>query len=157
MKILKKLGLVLLIVFIIAQFFGPDRNEGDLSSVDAFIAETNPPEDVKMILESACTDCHSDNTRYPWYNTITPVNFWLADHVNEGKEHFNMSKWNDYSDKKKDHKLEELAEEVEEKEMPLPSYTWTHGDADLSQEQIDAVVNWVKMARIKYAFLEEPQ
>ena len=41
--------------------------------------------------------------------------------------------------------------------MPLPSYTWTHKDADLSQEQIDAVVEWVKVARIKYAFLKEAQ
>lgn len=157
MKILKKLGLALLVVFIIAQFFGPEKNEGDLSSVDAFYADTNPPKDVKMILNGACVDCHSDSTRYPWYNNITPVNFWLDEHVKDGKKHFNMSKWSDYSDKKKDHKLDELAEEVAEKEMPLPSYTWTHGDADLSQEQIDAVVNWVKIARIKYAFLKEPQ
>lgn len=157
MKILKKLGLALLVVFIIAQFFGPEKNEGDLSSVDAFYADTNPSKDVKMILNGACVDCHSDSTRYPWYNNITPVNFWLDEHVKDGKKHFNMSKWSDYSDKKKDHKLDELAEEVAEKEMPLPSYTWTHGDADLSQEQIDAVVNWVKIARIKYAFLKEPQ
>lgn len=157
MKILKKLGLGLLIVFVIAQFFGPEKNEGDLSSVDAFYADTNPPKEVKAILETACMDCHSSSTRYPWYNNITPVNYWLDEHVNDGKKHFNMSLWSDYSDKKKDHKLEELAEEVEKKEMPLPSYTWTHGDADLSQEQIDAVVSWVNMARIKYAFLKEPQ
>lgn len=157
MKILKKIGLSLLVVFIIAQFFGPDKNDGDLTSVDAFFADTNPPADVKMILETTCVDCHSDNTRYPWYNNVTPVNYWLDEHINDGKKHFDMSKWNDYSDKKKDHKLDELAEEVSEKEMPLPSYTWTHGDADLSQYQIDAVVSWVKTARIKYAFLKEPQ
>jgi hypothetical protein len=157
MKILKILGLVLLVVFIIAQFFGPEKNEGNLASVDTFLVDTNPPKDVKIILESACMDCHSDHTRYPWYNNITPVNYWLDEHVNDGKKHFNMSKWSDYSDKKKDHKLEELAEEVAEKEMPLPSYTWTHGDADLSQEQMDAVVNWVNTARLKYAFLKEPQ
>jgi hypothetical protein len=68
-----------------------------------------------------------------------------------------MSKWNDYSDKKKDHKLDELAEEVGEKEMPLPSYTWTHGDADLSQDQIDAILSWVKTARLKYVFLKEAE
>ena len=157
MKIFKKLGLFLLVVFVIAQFFGPEKNEGDITSVDAFFADTNPPEDVKLILNGACVDCHSSHTRYPWYNNITPVNYWLDEHVNDGKKHFNISKWNDYPDKKKDHKLEELAEEVEEKEMPLPSYTWTHGDADLSQDQIDAIVSWVKTERIKYAFLKEPQ
>ncbi len=156
-KLLKKLGLIVLVAFIIAQFFGPEKNDGDLTSVDAFFADTNPPADVKMILETTCIDCHSDSTRYPWYNNITPVNYWLDSHINDGKKHFDMSKWSDYSDKKKDHKLDELAEEVGEKEMPLPSYTWTHGDADLSQEQIDAIVSWVNTTRIKYAFLKEPQ
>lgn len=157
MKILKKVGLVLLVALIIAQFFGPDKNEGDITSVDAFYADTNPPVEVKAILASACVDCHSESTTYPWYNNITPVNYWLDDHVNDGKKHFNMSKWSDYSDKKKDHKLDELAEEVGEKEMPLPSYTWTHGDADLSQEQIDAIVSWVNVTRTKYAFLKEAE
>jgi len=156
-SLLKKLGLAILIVFVIAQFFGPEKNDGDISSVDPFLADTNPPEDVKLILKNTCFDCHSNHTRYPWYNNITPVNYWLADHVRHGKGDFNVSKWNEYSDKKKDHKLEELAEEVAEKHMPLPSYTWTHGDADLSQEQIDAIVEWVKTTRIKYAFLKEAQ
>ena len=157
MKILKTLGVTLLIAFIIAQFFGPERNNGDIKSVNAFLADTKPPAEVKEILLNTCFDCHSDHTRYPWYDKITPVNYWLAEHVNDGKKHFNVSKWNDYSDKKKDHKLDELAEEVEEKEMPLPSYTWTHGDADLSPEQIEAVETWVKNARLKYAFLKDAE
>ncbi len=157
MKILKKIGLLLLVVFIIAQFFGPEKNDGDMTSVDAFFADTNPPEDVKMILKTTCIDCHSASTRYPWYNNITPVNFWLDEHINDGKKHFNISKWDDYSDKKKDHKLDELIEMVETKEMPLPSYTWTHGEAKLSQEQIDAVASWAKTVRLKYIFLKEPQ
>ncbi|WP_296312113.1 heme-binding domain-containing protein [Winogradskyella sp. UBA3174] len=156
-KLLKKIGLILLVVFIIAQFFGPDRNEGDITSVKAFLVDTNPPEDVKAILEGSCFDCHSDHTTYPWYNNITPVNYWLESHVKDGKKHFNASKWTEYSDKKKDHKLDELAEEVGEKEMPLPSYTWTHDDADLSQAQIDAIVAWVNTTRVKYVFLKEPQ
>lgn len=157
MKILKRIALLLLVVFIIAQFFGPEKNDGDLATVEAFIADTNPPEDVHLILKNACFDCHSDHTRYPWYSNITPVNYWMADHVKHGKGDFNVSKWNDYSDKRKDHKLEELAEEVEEGHMPLPSYTWTHSDAKLSKEQIEAIEEWVKMARIKYAFLKDPQ
>ncbi|MDN3493022.1 heme-binding domain-containing protein [Winogradskyella bathintestinalis] len=157
MKILKTIGLILLIVIIIAQFFGPEKNNGDISSVEAFYTDTQPPQEVKLILQNTCNDCHSDHTRYPWYDKITPVNYWLADHIEDGKRHFNISKWHDYSDKKKDHKLDELIEMVEEKEMPLPSYTWTHGDADLSEEQINAVISWAKTVRLKYVFLEEPQ
>ena len=72
MKILKKILLVLFVALVVAQFFGPQKNEGTLASVDAFLAETNPPEDVKLILKESCYDCHSDVTRYPWYNNIAP-------------------------------------------------------------------------------------
>ena len=157
MKYLKKLGLAILIVFVLAQFFGPKLNDGDLTSVEAFIEDTNPSDEVTAIFKSSCFDCHSSHTRYPWYNHITPVNYWLAEHVKDGKKHFNVSQWSDYSNKKKDHKLEELIEEVKTKEMPLPSYTWTHGEADLSQEQIAAMIDWAKQARMKYIFEKEAE
>ena len=73
MRIIKKILWLLLLGFVIAQFFRPDKNEGELSSIDAFITDTNPPEDVKLILKETCYDCHSDVTRYPWYNSITPI------------------------------------------------------------------------------------
>jgi len=150
MKITKKILIGLLLVFLIAQFFGPDKNQSNLEDIKPFLVETNPPENVKSILENACFDCHSSNTRYPWYNNITPVNYWLADHVKDGKKHFNVSDWANYSLKKKDHKLDELIEEVEEKEMPLKSYTYTHGDANLSDEEIKQVIEWAKNVRAFY-------
>nr|WP_321244113.1 heme-binding domain-containing protein [uncultured Psychroserpens sp.] len=150
MKIIKKILVALLVVLIIMQFFGPERNEGDSTTVDTFIAETNPSRVVKSILENTCYDCHSDVTTYPWYNKITPVNYWLADHIEEGKEHFNLSAWDSYSVKRKEHKMHELIEEVEEKKMPLESYTYTHGDANLTDDQIAAVVAWGKEVRAKY-------
>ncbi|ARV07512.1 cytochrome C [Polaribacter sp. SA4-10] len=150
MKILKKIALLLLIILLISQFFGPEKNEGSLESVTAFMAETNPPENVRKILETTCFDCHSAKTTYPWYNNITPVNYWLDEHVKDGKKHLNFSKWNDYSLKKKEHKMDELYEEVEEGEMPLNSYTWTHSEANLTQEQIDAVVAWGKKVQANY-------
>lgn len=157
MKLVKKIGLVLVIALIIAQFFGPEKNEGDFASVAAFEAETNPPEDVKLILKNACYDCHSNVTQYPWYNSITPVNYWLASHITDGKKHFNVSKWEGNSLKRKDHKFEELIEEVEAGEMPLNSYTWTHKDAKLSQEQIASVINWAKQVRVMYGLRPKPE
>lgn len=157
MKIIKKILLLLLAVFVIAQFFGPDKNEGDLASLDSFYTETNTPENIKIILKESCNDCHSDVSRYPWYNNITPVNYWMAEHINDGKKHFNLSKWSTYSVKKKDHKLEELIEMVEEKEMPLPSYTWTHTEAKLTDAQIKSVVDWAKQLRSNYALELKPE
>ena len=157
MKIIKRIGLILLVVLIIAQFFGPKKNVGDSGSLEPFYADTNPSDNVKLILKNACLDCHSDNTNYPWYNNITPVNYWLDEHVKDGVKHLNLSKWDDYSDKKKDHKLDELIEMVENKEMPLDSYTWIHDEAKLTEAQIEDVTAWAKTVRLKYIFLKDAE
>lgn len=157
MKIIKKVLLALVILLIIAQFLGPEKNNGNIASIDAFYAETNPPEDVKLILKNACFDCHSNVTRYPWYNSITPLNYWLNHHIEEGKEHFNVSNWEGNSIKRKDHKFEELIEEVEEGKMPLNSYTWTHADAKLTPEQVNALITWAKQVRTSYDLKQKPE
>ncbi|WP_345007716.1 heme-binding domain-containing protein [Snuella lapsa] len=153
----KRILLIVLGVIIIAQFFRPQKNEGDLASVAPFLLDTNPSDDVKGILEESCYDCHSDVTRYPWYNNITPINYWMAGHVNDGKKHFNVSKWQGNSIKRKDHKFDELIEMVEEKHMPLKSYTWTHKEARLTNEQIKLVVDWAKKVRLKYSLEKKPE
>lgn len=147
---MKKVFFIIIAILLIAQFFRPEKNLGDPQTIATFESDTKPNKEVKLILEQACYDCHSDVTSYPWYNNITPVNFWLAHHVDEGKEHFNISKWNEYSTKKKDHKLEELIEMVEDKSMPLDSYTWAHADAKLSDSQIKSVVEWAKEVRANF-------
>ena len=151
MKIVKKILISVSIVLVVAQFFGPKKNDGDLTTVAAFMEETKPPEDVKKILETTCFDCHSAKSTYPWYNAITPLNYWLDEHIQDGKKHLNFSKWNEYSLKKKEHKMDELHEEVEEGEMPLNSYTWTHSEANLTSAQIAAVVTWGKKVQADYA------
>tara|TARA_R110002049_G_scaffold3795_3_gene27498 strand:- start:32771 stop:33238 length:468 start_codon:yes stop_codon:yes gene_type:complete len=153
----KKILYFLIAALLIAQFFGPEKNEGELTSIDYFYNETNPPVDVKIILEETCNDCHSDVTRYPWYDNITPVNYWLASHVKDGKKHFNISNWEGNSVKRKDHKFEELIEMVEDKEMPLKSYTWTHSEANLTDAQIKSVIDWAKLVRAKYGLEPKPE
>lgn len=157
MKTLKKILLALLVVLVMAQFFGPEKNQGDIASIDPFLQETQPSETIKTMLKESCFDCHTSFTRYPWYNNITPVNYWLANHVDEGKEHLDFSKWTDYSVKKKDHKMEELIEMVESGEMPLNSYTWTHTEAKLSSSQIEEMVEWAKQVRFAYSLEPKPE
>ena len=141
----------LVIALVLAQFFQPNKNQGGLESIELFLAETQAPKDVQQILNQACFDCHSSSTNYPWYNSITPVNYWLNSHVKEGKKHFDVSKWASYSTKKKDHKLDELIEEIEEREMPLASYTWTHKEAQLTDAQVQSLVDWARNARSGYS------
>ena len=142
MKIGKKIALALLVIFVGMQFYRPEKNISQGDHTAAFLMETNPPKDVKLVLEQTCYDCHSNNTVYPWYNNVAPVSYWLADHVEEGKEHLNFSAWDTYSAKKKDHKLDELIEEVEEGEMPMKIYPITHPDARLSDENREEIKEW---------------
>lgn len=157
MKLLKLFFLLLLLIFVIMQFFRPDKNitQGD-HTVD-FIGETKPPVEVKTTLEQSCYDCHSNNTVYPWYNNVAPVSFWLADHIKDGKGHLNFSEWDSYDAKKKDHKLEEVEEMISEGEMPLNEYTWTHEEARLTEEQRNAIVEWAKKTREIYQADLQPE
>ncbi|WP_299222363.1 heme-binding domain-containing protein [uncultured Aquimarina sp.] len=145
---IKKIGISLVILIVILQFFRPDKNESGYETIAAFEAQTMPSSEVKEILRANCYDCHSSQTQYPWYAEITPVNYWLADHIAHGKGHFDASAWDAYTDKKKDHKLEELIEMVEDKTMPLDSYTWIHGK--LSEEDAQKLINWAKKVRTQF-------
>ena len=147
-KVAKIIGIILLLVLIALQFIRPDKNQEGYESVAAFEMETQPTAEIKTILRNNCYDCHSNQTVYPWYAEIAPISYWLDEHVEDGKKHFNVSAWESYSVKRKDHKLDELIEEVDEGHMPLNSYTWLHGNLSDSEKKI--LISWTKEVRKKY-------
>jgi hypothetical protein len=133
---IKRILVVLAALLILAQFIRPTRVEPNASDPsNDLITIAGPPAAVEGILRSACYDCHSDQPRYPWYHNITPVNFWLQDHIDEAREELNFSQWGTYSAKRITRKIKEIDEEVSEGEMPLPSYTWLHAEARLTDAQ----------------------
>ena len=141
---IKKIVLGLLVLFIVLQFVRPARNESSAPYPNDISTAYNVPDDVHTILAKACYDCHSNNTRYPWYTNIQPVGLWMGNHVNEGKGELNFNEFASYKKKRQAHKMEELVELVEEGEMPLSSYTWIHKDAVLTPEEKALLVNWAK-------------
>jgi len=148
MKVIKTILVFALIALIMIQFVRTERNDAGYESIAYFEAETKPSEATSAILKKHCYDCHSDQTTYPWYAEFSPVNYWLEDHIKEGKKHFNASAWENYSIKQRDHKLEELIEMVEEGEMPLDSYTWLHGE--LPETEKAQLLQWANLTRLKY-------
>lgn len=140
---LRKILIALLIVLIGIQFIHPEKNQSNDQS--QHISTLYPiPANVEELLAVACYDCHSNSTRYPWYNNIQPVAWWLANHVADGKRHLNFSTLASRRVAQQNHKMEEIIEMVDEGEMPLNSYTWTHADARLSQAQKDMITGWAK-------------
>ena len=142
----KKILIALAGILVVIQFFRPDTSAPSVDPAQDIRRTLNPPADVLATLESACYDCHSYETRYPWYNHLAPVSWWLANHVREGREHLNFSTFAALPAEDRAHALEEIAETVEKGEMPLGSYTWTHADARLSDAQKAALVAWAKGA-----------
>ncbi|WP_343686083.1 heme-binding domain-containing protein [Chryseobacterium gleum] len=136
-------GFVVLLLIVI-QFFDTDKNIAVVPSENAIEKHYQVPDHVQGILKTSCYDCHSNTTAYPWYNNIQPVKWWLADHVNSGKRHFNFDEFNSYSKEKKLKKLDEVAETVREGEMPLTSYTVVHQNAKLTDTQRSEIEQWVK-------------
>jgi aspartokinase-like uncharacterized kinase len=135
--------LILLTLFIIIQFIRPARNQsGQVLQTDITKVFSVPPK-VKTVLEEACYDCHSNNTRYPWYANIQPGGWWLAKHVNEGKEELNFSEFGSYSHRRQINKLRSIENSIKDDAMPLSSYTLLHQDARLSREEKVLLIDWV--------------
>ncbi|MFT5103214.1 MAG: hypothetical protein ACI86C_000866 [Candidatus Latescibacterota bacterium] len=147
-KKFKYLAILGLLAFVVVQFIRPDKNSEGYETVMTFESETKPSKQLAAVLKENCYDCHSGQTRYPWYSEIAPASYWLSDHIKDGKKHFNVSEWEGYSLKKKEHKLEELIEMVEEGEMPLDSYTWIHGYLEENDKEL--MLQWAKMIRLQY-------
>ena len=147
MKVFKKILVFLLIVLIAMQFFRPQKNiaappfPNDISTLYPV-----PPE-VDIILKKACNDCHSNNTKYPWYNNFQPVSGWLQDHIKEGKGEVNFNEFATYRIGKQYRKLLEIKEQVEKDEMPLSSYTLIHTNAKLSEAEKKTLTDWAESLR----------
>lgn len=137
-KVIGGLGLI----FILIQFIRPGQTNPATDVQLDFSAVNNPPEEIKGLLKAACYDCHSNETVYPWYSQIAPVSWWLSAHVREGREHLNFSTFGQLSANDRAKAFEEVAEVIQEGEMPMASYTWTHLEARLSPEQKNSLVAW---------------
>jgi hypothetical protein len=141
-KALKIVLIVLVIAFVIAQFFRPSRVNPPIVEGEPIEATIAVPNEVNAVLTRSCSDCHSHKTSYPWYSNITPVSFFLVDHIEDGRRHLNFSVWNTYEKRKKLKKLEEIREQIDLGAMPLPSYLWLHRDAALSETDAKLLKDW---------------
>lgn len=141
---LKSVLFIAAILLVIIQFFQIDKTNPKVDLTQDFIQSTNPPTAIANLLTTACYDCHSHTTKYPWYTNVQPLAWWIKGHVDNGNKHLNFSTWATYEPKKKAHKIEEMIEVVEGKEMPMLSYMVAHNDAWIDAEQRKALVDWFK-------------
>ena len=134
---LVKIGAALACALLLAQLIPVARENPPVES------EVPAPDEVRRILRNACYDCHSHETRWPWYSRVAPISWLVAHDVSQAREQLNFSAWNRYDERDRRKKLEEAWEEVEEGEMPLWYYVPFHAEARLDAEDRRRLRAWV--------------
>ncbi len=150
MKGSRKIGWLLVIILVVMQFIQPTKNiSGQEITVTDISKGYKIPEGLHQTLIQKCYDCHSNNTRYPWYFNIQPIGWWLAAHVHDGKEHLNFSEFTTYASAKAENKLEEIGEVTEDRSMPLKAYVMFHENAALTDSEAKEIMIWLDSLGVK--------
>jgi hypothetical protein len=132
--------ILFLVAFIGIQFVRPARTNPPVRPADSLQAKT-PPE-VKALLDRSCRDCHSNETRWPWYSNVAPASWLVASDVVKGRDMFNFSEWTSYSSDDQDKFLGAMCKLTQRGRMPLPQYLLIHRDAKLSAADVTALCAW---------------
>ncbi|MCS7026215.1 MAG: heme-binding domain-containing protein [Bryobacteraceae bacterium] len=134
-RFLKVVSWCALALFVGAQVIRPDRTN---PPVDPAL-QYRPAPELEKILRRACYNCHSNETKWPWYSNIAPVSWLVAGHVRDGRRRLNFSEWRRYSEDRRKVLTYEVCEAVESQAMPMPSYLWMHPEAKLSDEDRETI------------------
>jgi hypothetical protein len=143
-KVLKIGFFILLGIFVIIQLFPSGRQDNQpVIGQDLFeVAEI--PDEIGVLLKTACYDCHSQSVRYPWYSYVAPVSWLVARDVNIGRENLDFGKWGSLSKRDQIKVLGEISDEVEDGFMPMQIYITMHSEADLTEQQREKIVAWTE-------------
>lgn len=144
MKRSRKILLLIIVLLLVIQVAQPTKNISEGPQPADITNVYNMPEELHSMFVNKCYDCHSNNTRYPWYFHIQPIGWWLAAHIHEGKEELNFSEFKNYKADRAAHKLEEIGEVIHEGTMPLEAYTMFHKDAELTEKDKVLIKNWLE-------------
>jgi len=131
-----------LILFIGIQFIQPVRNTSGQALPQSFLDTFQVNDTVKNLLANSCFDCHSNNTKYPWYTNIQPVSWLMAKHINDGKAELNFDDLAALSNRRRNSKFKSISEQIEQDEMPLKSYLLIHRKAALNEADKKLLINF---------------
>lgn len=135
---MKRTLLIFFIIFILMQLIQTNKeNTAQEKNLEMKVDNI----EVYNILKTACYDCHSNETVWPWYSKIAPFSWVVSNHVTEGKKALNFSTWENYNQEEKDEKIKDIYRTAYAS-MPLPSYIFAHENADLTKEQRSLIRNW---------------
>ena len=140
-KKLKWLVILLAAVFLLLQLANPSRTNPPVKS--DMIASTQPPAAVAAAFTAACYDCHSYQTKWPWYSRIAPMSWLVANDVKEGRNNLNLSEWPADDAKRAVRRLGNMSDNISSGDMPPKKYSAIHTDARLTDSQRKAMTDWL--------------
>jgi Haem-binding domain/Cytochrome P460 len=105
--------------------------------------EVQVPDSVKAVLRKGCYDCHSNETDLKWFDKITPVNFLVADHIEDGRRALNFSNWDSLDAGTQKALLFRSVNDIRNGEMPLQSYLTLHSGARLNDQELSILENYL--------------
>ncbi len=140
----RNISLAVIGAFAVMQLFPIEKTNPPSDPQKDFINVENPPAEIASLLKKACYDCHSHETKFPWYTSIQPFGWWIRGHIRGGRQNLNFSEWASYDSDKKGHKMVESEEKVGERHMPMKSYVNMHPEAKLSDDDVQVLVDYFK-------------
>jgi hypothetical protein len=138
-KIFGGIGLLALIAL---QLTNPSHQNPRVAAGHDVLASNAPPPSVAASLKNACYDCHSFETKWPWYSYVAPVSWYVARDINAARASLNFSDWPHDDPRRARKRWGHIADEVENGEMPLPNYARIHGEAQLDARQRAELIKW---------------
>lgn len=141
---MKYLLVIIAVIVIFIQFFRIDKNNPEPTPQMDFLNIKNTPEGTAVLIRNGCYDCHSNESKYPWYSNVQPIAWFLKNHIDDGRKHLNFSTFATLEPKRQAHKLDECVEMLENGEMPLDSYVIGHPEAKFSEAQKQELIKYFK-------------
>jgi hypothetical protein len=134
--------ILLVAMFALAQLIRPTISNPSVTM------EVQVPDSVKAVLRKGCYDCHSNETDLKWFDKITPVNFLVADHIEEGRRALNFSSWNSLDAGTQKAMLFWSVNDILTGEMPLQSYLTLHKTARMNDQDLAILENYLTAVSI---------
>lgn len=110
-------------------------------------ARLQAPGEIEAVLRRACYDCHSHETRWPWYSYVAPISWWIVRHVERARGDLNFSQWPVLDAQGEAWKFRDIERQLVERKMPLRSYTILHRGARLDESERDLLLRWSREQR----------
>jgi len=105
--------------------------------------EIKAPQEIMKMLKISCYDCHSFETKMPWYGNIAPVSWEVRSHIKKGREWLNFQTWERYDEEKKQKLYKGIVKTIDFS-MPMPMYLTMHEEAKLSSDEREKIKEWAK-------------